>query len=70
MIATRALPGCAGAVELTGACAADPDKCDKAFVRRGRTKLSRRVRARRGPMTNSAAIQESKQPPDVVALIG
>ena len=33
-----ALPECATAVELTGAWAADADKCDKVFVRRGRAK--------------------------------
>jgi hypothetical protein len=31
-----ALPECATAVELTGAWAADADRCDKVFVRRGR----------------------------------
>jgi hypothetical protein len=33
-----ALPECASAAELTGAWAADADRCDKVFVRRGRAK--------------------------------
>jgi|SwirhisoilCB3_FD_contig_31_14248132_length_1950_multi_8_in_0_out_0_2 hypothetical protein len=38
MIVGLILPECAVAVELTGAWAPDADKCDKVFVRNGRTK--------------------------------
>ena len=38
MIASLILPEHAIAVELTGAWAPDADKCDKVFVRNGRTK--------------------------------
>ena len=38
MIVSLILPECAVAVELTGAWAADADKCDKVFVRRGRAR--------------------------------
>ncbi|WP_426434553.1 hypothetical protein [Bradyrhizobium genosp. P] len=38
MIVGLALPECASAIQLTGAWAADADKCDKVFVRRGRAR--------------------------------
>ena len=38
MIVSLILPECAAAAQLTGAWAADADKCDKVFVRRGRAR--------------------------------